>query len=1156
MASGPWGRAGIFPVLFLLLAACSHAEAANDCAQEARALREVGRNVSVEVSPPPHLVAGGTFQFSWKFNGHVSARTPVYLVLSIPGEVRFEIPPLPIRDAVAATAPQLPGFLALAPGTPGPGGLKFGERESRALVALNQPNAVRQSTLSVKVFEAGDLQVRVGVVARTSCGERELAETLVRSVSVAPGPAEIVVQDPFDVERPQSVIVSTGHRYRTNVFEHRYRVYDTATGARLVDRAGHDPNFSPTGRFIVAAVGDKGTTLYEVIDLVSREVVAQVSGSFVGWTYGDAYLIVGHGSWGGLVVRPTLVTRRQAPETALEPAGKDSGDRVQEDDQLDFRHPGSCHACAAWTDSDVNLDLDNGIVVFSGSFEPDKVLVYELASGAMVCCKSASQLGRFIAGNYAVAPFPMKRGWNARQPIRFSHIYDPFADPNAQHLADQTWFQGAKKFRDQLVRAETIKPDAAPVRLAGLSGTGVVRGDWRAHIPRGSGETASERRQDRVALELSRLGVNLAAAAPRETIPFVNSWAGADRRSLGFAASTADFDRIDEMIEQRTRPLEARLAGDVPAIARHLSRRNRSSDTYEPPLPLEGLDTGKIDLALTLEGLWRWDVGGRSVWLMQLWATEGNAGIGEGMILLLQGPRDISGAGRVTDMTKPLASFWAGAYGISDHQTQLKPQVFLDRYLVAASVAQKSIVVVDLNTEQVLTQFNDARQADLMEDVVLSSDGRHVIQFNSDGQFFIYEIETAQLSLAGRSVDDETIVYTPEGYYWASYEGAHFVQLRFPGLPALYPFRQFEAVLDRPDIIKQRLAAAGTPVPPAAIVPPPVLAIDRKSALAEDGSLNFRVDVSASGPLKSLRLYADGRLVKEIALSGRHASSEIHLEKLSNARWLTVQATDERGFVSVPQAVRMRSTGATPTTLHGLLVGVDRYSDPQLRLRFAESDSQRLGKALRHSVGTYYAQGDISVLVGPKAGKDSILGALGRLVENSREQDTLVFAFAGHGLQGDDGRYYLTPADFSGDRIPETGLAWAEIAELLRRAKGRVVVILDACHAGLSGSEKLGTNDDAAGALLGARNAPILVLAASKGRQVSYENQKWGGGLFTYALVEALDHNREGNDLDHDGAIEASELYRAVKGVMLELSGGQQTPWLARKDLIGDFALF
>jgi hypothetical protein len=100
-----------------------------------------------------------------------------------------------------------------------------------------------------------------------------------------------------------------------------------------------------------------------------------------------------------------------------------------------------------------------------------------------------------------------------------------------------------------------------------------------------------------------------------------------------------------------------------------------------------------------------------------------------------------------------------------------------------------------------------------------------VIQVNSDGQYFVYHVGTAKRVLAGRMVDEEIIAYTPEGYYWSTYEGAHFVEFQFPGLPGVYPFQQFASVLNRPDIIKATLVE-GTDAPPAVrLTPPPRLEI-------------------------------------------------------------------------------------------------------------------------------------------------------------------------------------------------------------------------------------------------------------------------------------------------------------------------------------------
>src|SRR5262249_33967909 len=110
-------------------------------------------------------------------------------------------------------------------------------------------------------------------------------------------------------------------------------------------------------------------------------------------------------------------------------------------------------------------------------------------------------------------------------------------------------------------------------------------------------------------------------------------------------------------------------------------------------------------------------------------------------------------------------------------------------------------------------------------------------------------------------------------------------------------------------------------------------------------------------------------------------------------------------------------------------------------------------------------------------------------------------------------------------------------------------------HAGLSGREGLGTNEDAVSALLSGDHPPMLVLASSKARQFSYEDQKWDGGLFTYAFIESL-KNRSDYDLNRNGVIEISELYRALRTILARETQGKQSPWLVRQDLLGDFAVF
>ena len=62
-----------------------------------------------------------------------------------------------------------------------------------------------------------------------------------------------------------------------------------------------------------------------------------------------------------------------------------------------------------------------------------------------------------------------------------------------------------------------------------------------------------------------------------------------------------------------------------------------------------------------------------------------------------------------------------------------------------------------------------------------------------------------------------------------------------------------------------------------------------------------------------------------------------------------------------------------------------------------------------------------------------------------------------------------------------------------------------------------------------------------------------GHGLFTSALLEAL--AGEVPDRDGSGGVELSELVDYVRERVRQASNGQQTPWVARRELFGDFAI-
>ena len=1155
-----WFRAALAVALVVLHLPL--ARAAEDCASETASLQVLGRGVEIKIDAPGNLRADGALHVSWKAKSLAPIKLPVFISIAIPGEVRFHVmaAPSPAKpkpgDLVISNAargilegnsgdepgPELPGFLALSPESRGPLGLEFGRGKTRALVPLHQSGAKLSGAFDVKGLAAGDVTIEAAVIARTSCGERVISTQFDRTFKLAPGAPEIVVQDPYDIDQPKQVIVSNNGHYRAHVFDGRYRIFDIKTGAKLLDRAGVDVNFSPTARFVVASVGSAGQLgrqSYETVDLATGDVMSGLNGAFIGFTEGDAYLIEGAGDWGSLSIRPTLITRPAMGQADTDTGGPTAG--------LLFKHPGSCHACQSWSDDSFALDLDNGIVAFAGKFEADNRPIYELASGAVI----------LEPGRYYVLPALPLKGWAARVPIKFSHIYDVENVPIAKKYPQQNSDKDAKLLKAQWQKHKVLDPKVARTEVAALAGSTVVRGDWRSRIDRHGGRGRVQTTAGGTLDEMTSLGLNGPLPLESYQVPFVNSSLSMDRRTY-WDGPKAEQKRIDTMITERSNEVAKRVIADVPAVASRIGsyQVDTAGQSLVSPLPYDDPEHGKIYLDETLEGMWRWQVKGRPVWFLQQWATEGNGGIGQGAITLLIGdvPGSAKTGAKIIDLTKPLETFWAGQYGATDHQTQIKAQVYLDRYLVLASVAASTIAVFDLDTNMPLGIIGDIPQADLLANVMLTADARNVIQVNSDGQFFNIEIASSRVAVSGRIVDDEIIAYTPEGYYWSSYEGAHFVQLRFPGLPGVFPFQQFAHVLDRPEVIQAQLKAGAKAAARPVLSPPPSLELAVVTP-AKPGALNLRLTARASSPLAHARIFADGQLLSDLEMSGTEATQTVTVPAANGARWLTAQVSDSDGLVSAPQSIRLQSQSAPTRKLHAVLIGNDHYANPQYTLKYARHDAERLGAVLAANPGHAYASTEVKVLADQAASKAAILAELTRAVETVGPADTLLFSFAGHGIAADSG-YYLTPSGFDEARISETALAWHQIAGLLHRAKGRVIVVLDACHAGLSGAQGLGTNDQAIRALLSGEHPPMLVLAASKGRQSSYEDKRWDGGVFTYALLEVLQGKRSDYDLDRDGAIEVSELYRGLRSILTRETGDRQSPWLVRQDLIGDFAVF
>lgn len=268
----------------------------------------------------------------------------------------------------------------------------------------------------------------------------------------------------------------------------------------------------------------------------------------------------------------------------------------------------------------------------------------------------------------------------------------------------------------------------------------------------------------------------------------------------------------------------------------------------------------------------------------------------------------------------------------------------------------------------------------------------------------------------------------------------------------------------------------------------------------------------------------------------------------------TARALGLADIARARQEVQVRTNSRLPpgARLHLVGVGVGDYGAAarHLRLDYADDDVKDVASALRSTQSGLYAEVRTQILTDRKATRELVLAALDSVFEQlaADGNDLAVLHFSGHGaLLGRAGReqYYLLPHDadatnrqqLRNSAIPVAELR-ARLAELGQRA--RVLVLLDACHAGAATQADGALAADGAqlrSALAGLAN--VTVLTSSGSQAPSLEHPDWQNGVFTEVLLRALGRAA---DADQNGLISSTELTRYLSEHLPRLTGGAQQP--------------
>jgi tetratricopeptide (TPR) repeat protein len=209
---------------------------------------------------------------------------------------------------------------------------------------------------------------------------------------------------------------------------------------------------------------------------------------------------------------------------------------------------------------------------------------------------------------------------------------------------------------------------------------------------------------------------------------------------------------------------------------------------------------------------------------------------------------------------------------------------------------------------------------------------------------------------------------------------------------------------------------------------------------------------------------------------------------------------------------RPQTPPADASKLWALVIGISHYQSFE-QLRFAATDGKALADFLTSPRGGGIPADHITTLYEGEATQYAVRMELGKLKKKTQRGDTIYVFIAGHGYtEGNIG--FFVPAEGTLDDIDASGVPFTLLKDFVEAnlVGGRTrIFMMDICNSGRIGPEETSLTrkiqnlvNEELFKFNGRSNGTFLNLLASKPNQASFESEELGQGVFTYALLDAL----------------------------------------------------
>jgi WD40 repeat protein len=361
-----------------------------------------------------------------------------------------------------------------------------------------------------------------------------------------------------------------------------------------------------------------------------------------------------------------------------------------------------------------------------------------------------------------------------------------------------------------------------------------------------------------------------------------------------------------------------------------------------------------------------------------------------------------------------------------------------------------------------------------------SPDDRYLAVNESDGVVELWDLKNLSHPEPVASYyafdDGSWATVTPDGYYRASPQALRSVVFRFGD--QAYPFEQFDLLLNRPDIVAQRLGAPDEVVEmykrahedrlrlfgvsekqlstdfhlPTIAVSPQALPISTNSEVvklritAEDPEQRvLQINVVVNGvPLYGLKG------MRPQGLASQKLVRDVDVALSPGANRLQISALNESGSESRRFTANVNYSGHSERLrqLYVLSVGVSHYADSSFTLDYAAKDAEDIAKFWKGKEGVAFSKVHVAKLIDADATKAKITAAKAFLSQGKIDDEVVVFV-SGHGARDEKQNYFYATYDMDFANPGDRGVSYEAIESLVDGLKARKrLILLDTCFAG------------------------------------------------------------------------------------------------------------